>query len=270
MNFSRVLQTVLVVSLSIIFGLLHLNNGLIFAQTFAVVCVAIFIFFRLNLSTLGIPKFSQLYRVALLNNKLPLFLLPATAIDVITAQLPIPLITLWFSSQMAGFYSMAWRFLGLPMAVLGGAIAAVFFQKFSETWPDVVRAKSLLFTMWKILALLGILPTILVFVYAEDIAKFFLGDAWAPVGVIVSLMVPMSFVGFISSSTSTTYLVLGLQKYSFCFVVSALIYRPLSLWIGYVRNDIYIGLLFYVTFEIIQNIAYQYIAWKHICSKEVN
>jgi lipopolysaccharide exporter len=265
---TRVLQVLIATVLSTICGLLNFKNGLIYSQAFAVLCATAFIYFYSDLSTILIPKLSEIYKTAVKNIKLPLFLLPATTIDVVTSQLPIPLIALWFSKDMAGYYSMAWRFLGLPMAIIGGAIATVFFQKFSEVWPDRVKSKRLLLLTWKVLALIGILPTILILFYGESIAQFILGDAWSSAGIIASIMVPMSFINFVCSSTSTTYLVMGLQKYSFYFTLTSLIFRPLSLFIGYYKNDIYIGLIYFTIFEIIQMIAFQYVAWKHISSKD--
>jgi O-antigen/teichoic acid export membrane protein len=150
------------------------------------------------------------------------------------------------------------------LALIGAAIGQIFLQKFSTTWPDARAAKTLLYQTWLILAAIGFIPFILVLFYGEEIFIFILGENWAEAGRMASVIAPMLYAILISSPTSGTYLVLGLQKYTLFFGVLVFIYRPICLWIGLFNNNIIFGLILLTLIEIIQLVLYQVLAASNI------
>jgi O-antigen/teichoic acid export membrane protein len=244
-------------------GLYDFHVGMMAAQFIATLLVLGFVLIGLRslLRNLRVQDFSS---AAKKHDAAPKYLLPAALLDVVTLQLPILLIAAWFSGEASGQFSMAWKVLALPMALFGAAIGQVFFQKFSEVWPDAKAAQKLLFQTWKMLFVIGLVPALLIMIFGEQLFTFILGDAWGDAGRMAMFLAPMLFVILISSPTSTTYLVLGMQRYSLVFGVSSLMYRPICLYLGLVNDDLYLGLLLFVTAEILQICAYQYMAFKKI------
>ena len=101
---------------------------------------------------------------------------------------------------------------------------------------------------------------LVVMVYGESIFVLLFGNAWGESGTVASIIAPMLFAMLISSPTSSTYLVLGLQKYSLFFGLSVLIYRSGCIYFGIILNDLYLGLMIWVCLEIMQIILYNVIA----------
>lgn len=263
MTKQRVIQSVVAVALGVGLGFGGNASGLVIAQIAALLVTSLIIMLQIRPL---LRHWSSQATVAAARQHIaaPKFLLPTALLDVVTMQLPVLLITAWFSSDSAGQFSMAWRILALPMSLIGGAVGLVFYQRFSKVWPDVPAARRLLFKTWKILALAGLLPTVVVMVFGESIFSFVLGEAWREAGVMAAVMAPMLLAMLVSSPTSTSYLVIGLQKYSLIFGLASLVYRPLSLYLGFLNKNIYLALFLYSCFEIFQIFLYQFLAFRKL------
>jgi O-antigen/teichoic acid export membrane protein len=263
MSTQRLIQSIIAVGLGIGFGLGGNVAGLLIAQVVAVLVTCMIVIAQVwpllrHWSPQAIAAIAREHIAA------PKFLLPTALLDVVTMQLPVLLITAWFSSDSAGQFSMAWRILALPMSLIGGAVGLVFFQRFSKVWPDVPAARRLLLKTWKILALVGLLPTVVVMVFGELFFSFVLGEAWREAGVMAAVMAPMLLAMLVSSPTSTSYLVIGLQKYSLIFGLASLIYRPMSLYVGFLNKNIYLAIFLYSFFEIFQIFLYQFVVFRKL------
>lgn len=180
------------------------------------------------------------------------YLLPTAILDVFTMQLPFVLITLWFSSETTGQYRMAYQLLFLPSSLVGAAVSQVFFQRMSSIWPDIVAAKVLLIRTWKILALVGLLPLLVVALFGKKLFIFILGENWGEAGLIAVILAPMIFASLIHSPTSVSFIVMGYERLYIYYGIATLLYRSLTLYFGYQLGSIYIGIALFVFFEIVQ------------------
>ena len=153
----RISQTAAGVFISIILGLLGLSSGLIIAQLIGILVGLALITVQL-MPLIKRINVNALIKTACQHQAAPKYLLPTALLDVGTMQLPIVLITAWFSTEAAGQFSMAWRLLALPTTLIGSAVGQVFFQRFTQAWPDIVEARKLLFKTWIGLSLTGFYP----------------------------------------------------------------------------------------------------------------
>lgn len=240
-------------------GLYGYTTGLLMAQIGSLLVVTAVV--MVSLRAMHAQWRKQVIRnVATKHSAAPKYLLPTALLDVITMQLPILLITAWFSSEEAGQFSMAWKILALPMALIGGAVGQVFLQRFSQVWPDAQSARRLLYRTWKVLAVVGVLPTILVMVFGEQLFTWVLGNAWGSAGRMAAVIAPMLLAFLVSSPTSGIFLVLDLQKYSLIFGIAFVIYRSGCIYFGVVNNNVLYGLAAWVVCELIAISAYNLIA----------
>lgn len=259
----RITQSFLGILSGIILGLWGYTSGLLLAQLASVSIVAVL--FLLSLRGISRCRVEQdLCDVAIKHVDVPKYLLATSLLDVVTLQLPVLLMTAWFSSEAAGQFSMAWKILALPLALVGAAVGQVFLQRFSRTWPDATLARQLLYDTWKILALVGLLPGLLVMLFGEQIFVWVLGDAWGNAGKMAAVIAPMIFAMLISSPTSGIFLVIGLQKYSLIFGVAFIFYRSVCIYIGVVSDNVFQGLLAWVVCELMAIVAYNFIALRRM------
>lgn len=260
--FLKVLQSLIFLLFLIAANNIDNNKELLWIQFLATSLFCIIIAFCL-------PKIKKIrWKIVfkLLNKyiKISKYTFSATLIDNLTMQIPILLIGNLFGASQAGHYGMAWRFLALPSAIIGVAAGQIFFQKLSTIWPSKIESKNLLINTWKILAAVGVLPSIIIVLYGEDIFSIILGDEWADSGKIASILIPMIMVSLIHSPTSTAAIVLGLQKKMLYFSIAILITRPFSFFFGWILNDLYVALHLFVLSEIIIYFIYQRWIYKNI------
>ncbi|WP_148713949.1 lipopolysaccharide biosynthesis protein [Chitinolyticbacter meiyuanensis] len=260
----RVCQSLLFCGGAILLGLSAIGHGLMFAQIAAATLVLLWVVSVLPRP--GVADLRAIGTVAAQYRSAPRYMLPTALLDVVTMQLPVVLIATWYGATEAGQFSLAWRVLVLPAALIGAAVGQVFFQRFAAAWPDAKAARSLLFSAWKTLALAGVLPMLLMVLFGEALFSLVFGDAWAEAGKMAAVLAPMIFASLIHSPTSTTAIVLGVQKQVLHLAILVLIYRPLSLYVGWRLDDIYLGLLLYSVLEIGQIVFFQWLVLQKIKS----
>lgn len=255
----RITQSVVAAITGLALGYSDTTAGLMLAQIIGLAVPCYFIAKGL-LPQIRLWNGRMLVDVARKHQAAPRFLLPTALLDVVTLQMPVMLIAGWFGSDVAGQFSMAWRVLALPMALIGAAIGQVFFQRFSETWPDAQAAKKLLIQTWKALALFGFIPMVCVVLYGEKLFILVLGELWGEAGKIASIIAPMLYAMLVSSSTSGIYLVLGLQRFSLIFGMSFLFYRVGCIYLGASSGNLHYGLAAWLFCELLAISIYNLIA----------
>ncbi len=260
----RVLQSLLFSGMALFYGIWGFKDGLLVAQVSSALLVLVLISRYLPVPSW--TNFRSISSVAFRYRNPPKYLLPTAMLDVIALQLPVILIVAWYGPSDAGQFSLAWRVLILPASLIGFAIGQVFFQRFSATWPNAHTAWALLIKTWKILALIGFLPMIFLVLFGESFFSLIFGQNWAESGKMAAILAPMLFASLLHSPTSTTSIVLGVQKVVFFLAIAILIYRPLSLYIGWKLENIYLGLAIFCALEIVQILVFQYVIYKKIKS----
>lgn len=256
----RVAQSTIIIGLGLIFGtVLRYQQGLVLAQMLACAVTAGITLWCARSAT-KFWRHADIKSVAHIHVNAPKYLLLTALLDTITLQLPVVLIASWFGQDMAGQFSMAWRVLMLPMGLIGAAVGQVFLQRFAEVQTQPQAARHLLIKTWRTLFFLGFLPMVLIFLFGENIFKWVLGDLWGEAGQIASIMAPMLLAMFISSPTSGTYVVLGLQRYGLFFGIGTFLYRTLFLFLGHLIGDFAIAIKAWVVIDVFVIALYQKIA----------
>lgn len=199
----------------------------------------------------------------------PIYLLPTELLNTGSSHALIFLIAVFFDPTVAGLYFMTQRVIMSPISMISTSIGKVFYQKFSETIKtDIKRSKKVLLGTWRVLFFVGLLPFCGVFFYGEFIFSFIFGESWSKAGEMASVLTLIFYAKFVSSSTSTAFLTLGLLKYSLYFGIYSLITRFFSLVIGVVSNDIIIFIKIMTVTEMTQILVYNYIIWNTLCAKK--
>lgn len=257
----KILQTFSNVSISVGNGLLGLGSiGLICGNIIGFLLGAIYYFPRkiLNEKT---PIKSVLRRYS----QFPKYNLTSGLMDTVSQNIPIFLFTHYFSLELTGHYSMAMKVLLLPLSMIGSSIGQVFFQKFTSIIRENRQnAKIALLKMWGTLFLIGIIPMMIISLYGTDIVIYVFGNQWKATGQIAQVLAPMLLAMFVSSPTSSGFIVLDIQKYQFSLNALTLIYRTSSLLIGAYYKDFLFGLQIWVIAELIQIFAFNIIMWRKI------
>lgn len=150
--------------------------------------------------------------------KFPLLSTPSSVLDSLSTALPIPLLTTYFGLSAAGQFSMAYRTLALPIALIGAAVADSFHAEIARTArADIRTSRNLFFRVAILLFGLGIVPSFMVLLFGHTIFRLVLGAQWEQAGVLASAIIPWLLASFVVSPLSRVVLVFRGQELKLIF-----------------------------------------------------
>jgi O-antigen/teichoic acid export membrane protein len=155
---------------------------------------------------------TRLFHVMIEYKNFPLFSTWGTLMNVAASQ-NVPLIlNILFGSSIAGFYFMAIRLIGAPMALIGSALGQVLIQRASTELNNKGNISSLVVKTISRSILLWTPLFFLIMIAAPKIFELYLGPQWIASGRYVRALIPVFFFQIITSPVSVVLIVLQKQK----------------------------------------------------------
>ncbi|MBD2721792.1 lipopolysaccharide biosynthesis protein [Hymenobacter armeniacus] len=176
----------------------------------------------------------------------PLYTLPGTYVNTLSAQLPIFFLTSGFGATVVGLYSFSVTLLEIPVGLTGSAIAPVFYQKASELFhTDLPRLRELTLNIYNKLLYVGIVPLGLITVFGDWMFKFAFGARWEMAGVFTGYLGYYYIFKLTSQATGNLYTVLGKQRYLLLTNLLLLVTRAAGLAVGVYLHNVDLALLLF-------------------------
>jgi O-antigen/teichoic acid export membrane protein len=198
---------------------------------------------------LMIKSFSEIrqrFYSAIINNlkavfikykKFPLFTSWAAILNAISQNIPAILLAFLFSPAIAGFYAIAIRALHMPAALIGNSVKQVFYQKASTLYNDKQSVFRLFFKTTQMLTLIAVIPFLIIIIWGEPIFTFVFGPQWAMAGKFASILSFWVFFGFINPPSVISIYLLELNKVQLIWEIFLLMFRVLSIYVGFLLFD---------------------------------
>lgn len=163
--------------------------------------------------------------------KFPLIDTISTLLNAVSWQIPVFLLSAFFSASVVGLYALCTRVLQLPMSFIGSSISQVFFQRAAEAKAEGTLP-SLVENVFKVLVVLGLFPMLMLTLMGQNLFVIIFGIAWSEAGVYAQILGLWTFLWFISSPLSTIYIVLEKQEFGLKYNLANIVTRFISIGIG--------------------------------------
>jgi O-antigen/teichoic acid export membrane protein len=237
-------------------SLLKLGMGLILASAAGLIFGMIFgqligflIFFvvhwRLNQSKLSWISLGEMKRLGREYSLFPRYNMWQGLINNLSGAFPVFLLSSYFSTAIAGFYTFGFMILYRPVNLVANAFYQVMFRRFAEKKHENISIGPEVHTFLKRTAQILLVPFILSGIFFPQIFGFIFGDKWIESGryaqillpwiFMVSLVMPLSFIPDLYKRQRTAMMIDGIK----------LIARLGGLMVGVVMENVYIGLALY-------------------------
>jgi O-antigen/teichoic acid export membrane protein len=237
-------------------SLLKLGMGLILASATGLIFGMIFgqligflIFFvvhwRLNQSKLSWISLGEMKRLGREYSLFPRYNMWQGLINNLSGAFPVFLLSSYFSTAIAGFYTFGFMILYRPVNLVANAFYQVMFRRFAEKKHENISIGPEVHTFLKRTAQILLVPFILSGIFFPQIFGFIFGDKWIEAGryaqillpwiFMVSLVMPLSFIPDLYKRQRTAMMIDGIK----------LIARLGGLMVGVVMENVYIGLALY-------------------------
>ncbi len=258
----RVMQVTLIQASAIIMGLYSPGfEKLIFSFIIGNMVISLLMIIQSNLSLSNI-SLSSMSAVSFSFRKFPMINTPMALVNTFSMQLPVFMLSVYFSSEIVGCYMMASRILTAPMQLISRSVGRVYYkeaadsirvskQKIMHTFKNTVSR----------IAKLGLIPSVLMIVFAPILIKWFLGDEWTVAGTFMQIMMPWIFFQFVNMPVSTTFSVVNRQGIGFLLIVISVLVRYAVMYYWHETAIIQItalsivASLFYITYTVSSYIA---------------
>jgi O-antigen/teichoic acid export membrane protein len=236
---------ILTSTFKLILGLLNIRDGLlisfVLAQSFALVFY--WVYMRRKSGLPGFRFFSTLdLKVAGGYANFPKYNMPHALVNTLSINLPVFLLTFYFSEHLTGQFSVASALLFRPISVYANSVSQALSQKVvelinhnHETWPIIKKFLGRTFLM-------SLLPAALIAVFAPFIFTTALGKNWLEAGQLCRLILPWSLTVLLGGSLAFIPNVFQKQLYALIVDIIYILLRVVALGIGIYYNNAFLGI----------------------------
>lgn len=193
-------------------GFMQVSGGLIWGQ-FVGIISSITYLLRKDRSykvILKETKISSLKQQMNKYKKFPKYGIVGGLCDAGAMQMPVLILTKFYSSTVTGMFSLTFRVLNMPTSIISSAIAQVLFQKvveISHTAPE--KLNSYIIRMFFLLFLIYLPAVPVLFIWGDTLFAFVFGEEWGQAGIYAGYLVIAVAIRFAVSPLSA---VLGLEQ----------------------------------------------------------
>lgn len=162
--------------------------------------------FKRTVSKVSIRNFitaQRIKEVSIRYRRFPAYSMPAIVANALSQNLTSILVSAYYSITTLGFYSLVNRVLGMPSALVGGAIGNVFFQRAAEERRKTGKAVDTFDSTIKTLLLIAIPSFLILYFVVEDIFFLVFGESWRVAGEYARILVPLYATRFVVTAVST-------------------------------------------------------------------
>lgn len=203
-------------SFRILFGYIHIySNGLILGTVIAQSIAGVYLLIRFRKSISSFFTGVKLYRIkdiAFKYRSFPLYDAPASLLAFGAFNLPIIILSFYYSRADIGCFSIIIQLLLLPMSFIGAAIGKVYYQQIAAADNDfqIIHDKSL--GILRFLSYLSLLPAAFLLCGGNILVVYFLGSQWHLAGQVALCLSIWSIPTILSQPLLPIYRNLNLQK----------------------------------------------------------
>lgn len=180
----------------------------------------------------------------------PIFDIWSSLLNFISLQLPIFMLSVFFTPMEVGYYAICNRLLFFPSSLIGTSISQVFFQRSSVANLDGNLSLVVEATLIRLISI-GLYPFLLLSLIGQDLFIIVFGLPWAEAGVYTQILSLWTLIVFISSPMSILLIVREKQRIQLIFNVFFISTRFLSLYIGGLLSNVRLALILFASSGII-------------------
>ena len=191
------------------------------------------------------PDLARIRSLARKYSLFPKFNMFQGLINNLSGALPIFIFTSYFSSTIAGYFSLGYTVIYRPMNLVVSAFFQVLFQNIIEKnnnarriYPDI---RKFLIRMLQLV----IIPFIVFLFLAPDIFRIIFGAEWEEAGKYTQILIPWLFMVSLTMPLSFIPDMYKRQRTAFYIDLVKFLLRAAALIAGAVKQDVYLSLMLF-------------------------
>ena len=140
-----------------------------------------------------------------------------------TLQFPILAITSVYGPKTAGLFLLAHRLISLPTSIIASALGDVYRQRANLAYRQQGNFRSLFVRTLGASAAVGLLPALLIILFAPTLFGMVAGEKWRVSGEYARSLAIAGYFQFIAGPVDKGSLIVGATRYVFAWNISRLV-----------------------------------------------
>ena len=230
---------------SVGFGFLKLNHmGLIVSSFVSQSLTVLFFIKKFDFDNLKYFNRKRAIVLARKYRKFPKITMPHSIFSSFSQNLPVFILTKYFTNTDVGFYSFGNKIVAIPINLVSSAYYQVFFEAFSKERDKLSFYKQ----KFKQVNIIFLPVFTLLWFVLPDLFAFVFSDRWRIAGEYSQILLPLLYMKFISNLfTTTTYIYYQKQGENFILGILITFLIFVSLMTGVYFDNIKAGLFSMMT-----------------------
>ncbi|MBA7671549.1 hypothetical protein ES703_79708 [subsurface metagenome] len=141
--------------------------------------------------------------------------MPSMLLGAATREMPVFFLSAAFSKDIVGYYALANRLLIMPAALLGKAVAQSLLHTAKKEYHATGTVGQSSTFVLSLLISLSIIPFAVLALIAPEVFRFIFGAGWETAGIYLSILAPMTAIGFVTSPLGVLFSLLEKQPLEF-------------------------------------------------------
>ncbi|MCA1932768.1 MAG: lipopolysaccharide biosynthesis protein [Calditerrivibrio sp.] len=258
------IQSFTIAFFQLFLGIFHgSGTNLIIGNIFGQFLAVIFIVFkdREFIEIVGNLSFEKLKTVAVRFINFPKFDLWAGLFNIGFQQIPVLMLSYFFTKTAVGHFSLTQRMLQIPTSLIGGSILGAFRVKAIEEFKTNGNCVSIFVKIFLFMFAIGIVPSIIIFLFGHKIFMIIFGQEWIFSGFFSQIMIFMFFAKFITSPLTYMFYIAEKQSWNLIGQILFIISTVVSFYIGHLQKSIILALILYTISNTVLYIAYLLVSY---------
>lgn len=263
----KIFQSVLTITIILLLGILNFGlNGLIIGNITGLIFSSfLYLLYFKNIIKNNVLSLTK-YKLKLLYKyrEFPIYSATTGLLDGITLAMPVFFISIFFSKEAIGFYSLVMLVGNAPISFLSRAVSQVNLKTIVDLVNSNQPVRPYLIRVTQYLVFISILPAFLLMTLGPRLFSIIFGPEWQEAGEYLQILVPAFVVKFISSTLSASLGATNNNKLFAIWVISSFIVTSSVLYLISPYNDIKLLLKAYSITNITLYLFYYYLIWKAV------
>ncbi|WP_259395051.1 lipopolysaccharide biosynthesis protein [Pseudoalteromonas sp. SR43-5] len=162
--------------------------------------------------TIKVMKFRYYKLLAFSYSDFLVYRTPQRLLSGINQSLPIIMLSSLFSPSVAGYFTLCRSILMMPLNLVAKSVSDVLFPNVNERYLNGQPIFPLLLKATFLLALVGLIPLIIIVLYAPPLFMYIFGEQWYQSGIYAQWFSIWLFFNFINRPSLTAVAVLKFEK----------------------------------------------------------
>lgn len=149
------------------------------------------------------------------NYKLLIYTTPSTLCNSASYSLINFFISSLYGTIVFGYYSLSYRILGIPLAIISSNVSKVFFERASKSMNETGGFKGELVQMTLLLSFVAVPMIIVLLILAPSLCAFVFGTEWVVAGEYIRILVFMFGIRLVVSALTPSLVIANKQSIEF-------------------------------------------------------